>query len=58
MICPHCNKPLDYPKSDKLKTKALALLKEGYSTRDVEALLKREVSFSSIARWARESKSK
>lgn len=57
MICPHCKKPVQYKKSDKLKDRALELLTEGYSTRDVETVLERQVSFGTIARWARELKS-
>ena len=55
MICPHCNRLISYKKSDALKKKALKFLSEGYSTRDVEQLLKREVSFGTIAKWKRES---
>lgn len=56
MICPHCSKPISFNKDSSLKKKALKLVSEGYSARDVEAILKRQVSFSTVAKWARESK--
>ena len=56
MICPHCEKPIRLEKSEETKKEALSLLSKGYSTRDVEALMKRAASYSTIARWAREIK--
>lgn len=55
MICPHCKKPIKREHDDALKSKALALVKEGYSLRDVESLLERKVSFSTVSRWVRVS---
>lgn len=53
MICPHCGKafPKRLPKA--LRTRALSLVKEGYSLRDVQDILKGSVSFSTISRWVR-----
>jgi transposase-like protein len=56
MICPHCKKPIKREHSDDLKKQALSLVKQRYSTRDVESLLERKVSFGTIARWAKEVK--
>lgn len=53
MICPHCKKPIKREHSDELKKKAIALVKQGYSMRDVESLLERRVSFGTISKWVR-----
>lgn len=56
MVCPHCKKPIKREHSPELKKRALALAVEGYSMRDIEALLERRVSFGTIARWVQEAK--
>lgn len=59
MICPHCHKPINKNKhTEELKIKALAYLDQGYTARDVEALLKREVSYATVSRWQRKRESK
>ena len=54
MICPHCKKPILQRKPAQLKKEALELHKKGYSTRDIESLLERAVSFATVSRWVRE----
>jgi DNA-directed RNA polymerase specialized sigma24 family protein len=53
MICPHCNKPIKLRISADDRKKILKLGKEGYSYRDIAAMLV-HVSFSSVARILRE----
>jgi hypothetical protein len=49
VICPHCKKPIDRTVSKEIKQKALALLKEGYSTRDIQTILGGAISFTTVA---------
>lgn len=56
MICPHCNKAIPTKKPVSLKRKVIEYHKQGFSFRDIEALTKRQVSFSTASRWIRESK--
>lgn len=53
MICPHCKKPIMKTHPEALKKKALQMLSEGYSLRDIESLLERRVNFSTISKWAK-----
>lgn len=52
MICPHCKKPVSIRISKAQRSKVLDLLKEGYSTRDIERLT--GVSASSVSRINKE----
>lgn len=56
MICPHCKKPIQREHSMELKKKAIELNKQGYSMRDIEALLERRCSFGTIAKWIKAEK--
>ncbi len=54
MICPHCRKPIKREHTEAIKKKVLSLHAKGYSVRDIESLLERVVSFSTVAKWIRE----
>ena len=57
MICPHCQKPIEYGITAKAEKRARELVKQGYSLRETEKMLFKEgmhMSFSSIARMLRE----
>lgn len=59
MICPHCKKPVQWNVTDEAIKRAKKLQRDGYSLRDIAALLTQEgyqVSFSSIARHLRRLK--
>lgn len=53
MICPHCNKPIEYAVGKSAERRAKELIKEGFSLRETEKILFKEgmqMSFSSISR--------
>jgi len=60
VICPHCKKPIPrarhFSVAPEIRKKVLVLHKQGYSFRDIEMLLERQVSFSTASRIVRESK--
>jgi cytochrome c-type biogenesis protein CcmH/NrfF len=58
MICPHCKKPIDYKISAAVRDRVRAMVAEGYSVRDVAAILTAEgykISFATVSRISRET---
>lgn len=62
MICPHCNKPIPRFRTrpsdvdTEVKKKAIKLYKEGFSMRDIEHTLNRQISIATISRILKEQK--
>ena len=56
MMCPHCKKPISkrHGNSQKVKSRVLELSDQGYSCRDIEALLNREIGHSTVAKIIRD----
>lgn len=54
MICPHCNKPVITKIDKEKRAKVLALLDQGYSTRDIYTMT--GVSPSSVSRIRKKGK--
>lgn len=62
MICPHCNKPIPRFRTrpsdvdPKIKKKAVELYSKGFSMRDIEHALNRQISIATISRILKEQK--
>ena len=56
MICPHCKKAIPRFRArpsdvdNKIKSKAIELYAKGFSMRDIEHMLDRQISISTISR--------
>ncbi len=56
MICPHCKKPIVKNVTKEQKKRIIELGKQGFSCRDIESLMERAVSYSTVARILNKSK--
>lgn len=56
MICPHCKKPISYEISQTVKERVKKMKMDGYSVRDIAAILTSEgikISFATVSRIGR-----
>ena len=56
MICPHCRKPIKYEVDDAVRERVLRMKQDGYSVRDIAAILTADgikISFATVSRIGR-----